>query len=120
MHRVSARPVDGFWRSMPPPSLPPKRALAPPPRLRAARTSFCALCADLPGPASAGATQQKRGFKNCAKLCKIVHVLFMIVESQKTCPRKIPYNNVKGKNITDKKLKNSIISNYTKTLNIPY
>lgn len=43
--RNGARPADGFWRGMPTPSLPPKRALAPPPRLRAKHASFCALCA---------------------------------------------------------------------------
>lgn len=75
MHRESARPAGGFWRGMPTPSLPPKRALAPPPRLRAKCVSFCALCADRPGPASAGAARQKRRFKNCANLCKILHSL---------------------------------------------
>ncbi|MBO1997296.1 hypothetical protein J4730_08350 [Klebsiella pneumoniae] len=29
MHCESARPAGGFWRGMPTPSLPPKRALAP-------------------------------------------------------------------------------------------
>lgn len=72
MHRDGARPADGFWRGMPTPSLPPKRALAPPPRLRAKHASFCALCADRPGPASSGAAQQKHRFKNCAKLCAFV------------------------------------------------
>ena len=69
MHRESARPAVGFWRGMPTPSLPPKRALAPPPRLRAKHASFCALCAGRPGPASAGTAGQKYGFKNCANLC---------------------------------------------------
>nr|DAL39765.1 MAG TPA_asm: hypothetical protein [Caudoviricetes sp.] len=51
----SQRATGRDRRTIRPPSLPPLRALAPPPRLRAKRASFCALCADRPGPASAGA-----------------------------------------------------------------
>ena len=54
---------------MPPPSLPPKRALAPPPRLRAKHASFCALCSGRTDPTSAGTAGQKCGFKNRANLC---------------------------------------------------
>lgn len=74
MHRESARPAGGFWRGMPTPSLPPKRALAPPPRLHAKHASFCALYADRPDPAIAGAARQKRRFKNCANLCIILQL----------------------------------------------
>lgn len=65
-------PTDGEWRRICPPTCPPLRALAPPPRLRAKPASFCALCAVRPGPASAGAAWKKRCFKNCANLCTIV------------------------------------------------
>ena len=51
----------------------PKRALAPPPRLRAKPASFCALCADRQSHASTGSTGQKRRFKNCANLCTFLH-----------------------------------------------
>lgn len=75
MHRESARPADGFWRGMSTPSLPQKRALAPPPRLRAKHASFCALCAGRPSPARAGAARQKRRFKNCANLCTFLQLV---------------------------------------------
>ncbi|HHN8611530.1 TPA: KAP family P-loop NTPase fold protein [Klebsiella quasipneumoniae] len=73
MHRDGARPADGFWRGMPTPSLPPKRALAPPPRLRAKHASFCALCA---GPSSPASSDDGRNFdvlKNCANLFTFMH-----------------------------------------------
>lgn len=73
MHRESARPAGGFWRGMLTPSLPPKRALAPPPRLRAKHASFCALRADRQSLASAGAAWQKRRFKKRANLCMFLH-----------------------------------------------
>lgn len=63
------RPTGGEWRRICPPACPPLRALAPPPRLRARPTSFCALSAVPPGPASAGTAWKKRCFKNCANLC---------------------------------------------------
>ncbi|WP_407576394.1 KAP family P-loop NTPase fold protein, partial [Raoultella terrigena] len=49
-------------------SLPPKRALAPPPRLRPKPASFCALCADRPSPASSDDGPNFDVLKNCANL----------------------------------------------------
>nr|DAH90902.1 MAG TPA: hypothetical protein [Caudoviricetes sp.] len=50
----SQRATGRDWRTIRPPPLPPLRALAPPPRLRAKPASFCALCANRQTLASAG------------------------------------------------------------------
>ncbi|HFQ7673066.1 hypothetical protein LHK99_18795 [Klebsiella quasipneumoniae] len=73
LHRESARPAGGFWRSMPTPSLPPKRALAPPPRLRAKRTYYCALLKNGQSRASSAAGGRFYRQKNCANLCMLLH-----------------------------------------------
>lgn len=73
MHRDGARPTGGFWRSMPTPSLPPLRALAPPPRLRAKHASFCALLKNSQSRASSGVGGRFYRQNNCANLCMLLH-----------------------------------------------
>lgn len=76
LHQKSARDRTRLVNDTPPP-LPPLRALAPPPRLRAKHASSCALCAGRPGPASTSAVGQKRRLKNCANLCVFLHFCYV-------------------------------------------
>lgn len=71
MHRESARPSCGFWRGMPTPSLPPKRALAP--RLACAlnRPLFVHLCKPIK-PRQCWHCGAKTTFQ---KSCKIVRFI---------------------------------------------
>lgn len=94
----SQRATGRDWRTIRPPPLPPLRALTPPPRLRAKPTSFCAVCADRPGPASAGAAWQQRRFKNCANLCVFLqsYIAVMINHAASYSRLPMPYFSING------------------------